>query len=133
MLQPTSPSRSHFYICPSSPAHPLTPGFLLLLSPSLPPCPLSISFLHPPIFLTFSLSLSPLCLRLPLCPSNAPAFHARQRLTRHDDRLIHPLFFFSPTLPHPTGERIEARYINAAITACLSTGGGDDVFPSLSS
>lgn len=67
-FQPASPSLSHFYLCPPSLTHPLTPDFLFPLSPSLPLCPLSIFSRPPPISLTSSLSLSPLGLCLPPPP-----------------------------------------------------------------
>lgn len=131
MLQPASPSLSHFCLCPPSLTHPLTPDFLLFLSPPLPPCPPSIFFPPSSLLLLFSLSLSPLCLRLPPSHPSSLSSAAEVNTTRRQvntPSLLLFFFFFLPSSPHwvERRRRIEVRYINAAITACLSTGGGDD-------
>lgn len=122
-LPPHLPS-SRVCLPPPSPTHPLTPDFLLLMSPPLPPsCPPS-SALSPSPPPCHSLLLA--CLPHSLLPPPSPhlAFQARLRLTRHDDRLIHPfffLFFFPPPVLKPLGrEREKDRgSVNTAITALL--------------
>lgn len=105
----------------SSPSRPLTPRFCLLLPPTSPPSVL-VPPPNPPRPFSFrrvvtiplarlSLSLSPRRSSPPLPsptsppPTPPPAFQARRRLTRHDDRLIHPLlspfFFFLPPFLSP--------------------------------
>jgi len=117
--------------CPPSLTPPLVPDVLLLLSPSLPS--FYIFFSAPPIspyvlsVTLFSSLASPLPLRL----SNAVEVNTTRLQVNTPS-----LFLF----PQPTACRGgERRCINTAITACLSTGGGDGggrgrgvFFPSLS-
>lgn len=112
-LSSSSFSDSPFDSWLPSPYVSTSPSFL----PYPPPCP--------PRLLLVTLSSS-LASPAPSSPSPSPhlAFQTRLRLTRHDDRLIHPfffLFFFPPPVLKPLGrEREKDRgSVNTAITALL--------------
>ena len=105
---------------PPSLTHPLTPDFLLLMSPPLPPsCPRSVLLPPPPIPLSSSLSLSLPCLPLPL-PPPPPRLSSTAEVNTTRRQVNTPFFFsfFSPVL-NPLGrEREKDRgCVNTAITA----------------
>lgn len=115
--------------CLSSSSFSDSPFDSWLPSPYVSTSPSFLPSLLRPVPLASSLSLSPPRLPPPLPPPPPPpsphlAFQARLRLTRHDDRLIHPfffLFFFPPPVLKPLGrEREKDRgSVNTAITALL--------------